>query len=84
MQIQVLGTGCPTCKKLFDLTKQAVLELKLDANVEYLNDIQKILDLGLMSSPVLVIDGKLILAGMVPNISILKIKISDALNGANE
>ncbi len=68
MTIQVLGSGCPTCKKLFELTKQAVKELTLkETKVEYLTDIQKIVEMGMMSSPVLVIDGKPVLAGFLPD-----------------
>lgn len=76
MKIQVLGSGCPTCKKLYDLTKQAAGELKLDDEVEYVTDVEEIVKLGLMSSPVLVIDGKPVIVGMVPDISKLKDKIS--------
>ena len=72
MKIQVLGSGCPTCKKLFDLTSQAVEELKLSDEVEYITDIQKILEMGLMSSPVLAVDGKAVLVGSVPNIEKIK------------
>ena len=42
MTIQVLGSGCPTCKKLFELTQQATKELGLKTEVEYITDIQKI------------------------------------------
>ena len=72
MQIQVLGSGCPTCKKLFELTKQAVEELDLKIEVEYITDTQKIIELGVMSSPVLAIDGKAVIVGSVPNISKIK------------
>ncbi len=51
--IQVLGSGCPTCKKLFELTKDALSQLNLEVEAEYVNDIQKIIETGLMSSPVL-------------------------------
>jgi len=67
MKIQVLGSGCPTCKKLFELTKQAVEELGLKIEVEYITDIQRIVEMGMLSSPVLVIDGKPVLAGFLPN-----------------
>jgi len=67
MTIQVLGSGCPTCKKLFELTKQAVEELGLKIEVEYITDIQRIVEMGVMSSPVLAIDGKPVLAGFLPN-----------------
>jgi len=72
MKIQVLGSGCPTCKKLFELTKQAVEELGLKIEVEYITDIQKIVEMGVMSSPVLAINGKPILTGFVPNIEKIK------------
>ncbi len=72
MTIQVLGSGCPNCKKLFEQTKQAVDELQLDAEVEYLTDIQKIIELGAMSVPVLAIDRKIASAGQVPGIDKIK------------
>jgi small redox-active disulfide protein 2 len=71
-KIQVLGSGCPNCKKLFEQTKQAVAELKLDAEVEYSDDIEKIMALGAMSSPVLVIDNKVALSGQVPGTEKIK------------
>ncbi len=67
MKIQVLGSGCPTCKKLNQMTKKAVEELGLEEEVEYLTGqkgIQKIVELGVMSSPVLAIDDKPVLAGL--------------------
>jgi small redox-active disulfide protein 2 len=70
--VQVLGSGCPTCKKLFELTKQAAKELNLDIEVEYLTDIQKIIELGVMSAPVLAINGKAVLAGQLPSLEKIK------------
>lgn len=78
-QIQVLGSGCPTCKKLFEQTKQAVSELKLDIEVEYSNDIQKIIELGAMSSPVLAINNKIVMAGQVPGVE----RIKEIISGNN-
>lgn len=72
MTIQVLGPGCPNCKKLFEQAKQAVSELKLNVEVEYSDDIQKILALGAMYSPVLAIDNKIALAGQVPGVEKIK------------
>ena len=72
MKIQVLGSGCPTCKKLFELTKQAAAELKLKTEVEYITDIQKIIEMGVMSSPVLAIDSKPVMVGFVPNVEKIK------------
>ncbi|MFA6171106.1 MAG: thioredoxin family protein [Patescibacteria group bacterium] len=70
--VQVFGSGCPTCKKLFEQTKQAVAGLNLGIEVEYSDDIQKIMSLGVMSSPVLVINNKVILAGQLPGLEKIK------------
>lgn len=75
--IQVLGSGCPTCKKLFELTKKAVEELKLKTEVEYIADIQKIVEMGVMSSPVLAINGKPAIVGFTPDIEKIKKTIQD-------
>ena len=58
MKIQVLGSGCPTCKKLHENVIKIVKDENIDAEVEYSTDITRIADLGLMRSPVLVINGK--------------------------
>ncbi len=72
MKIQVLGSGCPTCKKLFEITKQAAKELNIPEEVEYITDIQQILDMGLMSSPVLAVNGKPALVGFIPKVEEIK------------
>jgi small redox-active disulfide protein 2 len=68
MKIKVFGSGCKSCKKLFELTKTAVNNLKIDADVEYIDDIQKAIELGVMSFPVLVINEKPIVIGTIPSI----------------
>ena len=75
MKIQVLGSGCLTCKNLYELTKNAVAELELKEEVEYLtgqSGIQKIIEMGVMSSPVLVIDNKVVMTGFVPDVEKIK------------
>ena len=72
MNIKVYGSGCPTCHKLFETTKQVVEELKLDTEVQYIDDIQKIIEMGLMQSPVLVIDDKPVLIGSIGNKNMIK------------
>ena len=81
IKIQVLGTGCPTCRKLFELTKQAVLELSLKIEVEYITDIQKIVEMGLMSSPVLAINGKPAISGFLPDTEKIKKIIQENIRG---
>ena len=67
IKIQVLGSGCPTCKKLYELTKEAVAEMNLGTEVEYITDIQKIVEMGVMSSPVLAVNGKPVMTGFIPD-----------------
>lgn len=66
MKIQVLGSGCKSCKSLFERTEQLVTELGIDATVEYVNDIQQVVAMGVMSVPVLAIDGRPVSVGVVP------------------
>ena len=75
MNIQVLGSGCLTCKKLHEITIKAVEELGWKENVEYLTGnkgTQKIVELGLMSSPVLMVDGEPVMVGFTPDIEKIK------------
>jgi len=72
MKIQVLGSGCPTCKRLYETTKKAVTQLNLNEEVEYITDISKIVEMGVMSSPVLAVDGKPVLVGQVPDVEKIK------------
>jgi small redox-active disulfide protein 2 len=67
LKIQVFGSGCPSCKRLHERTVQAAKELGLDVEVEYVTDIQRLMALGVMSSPVLAVDGQPIMAGYVPD-----------------
>lgn len=82
MKIQVLGSGCPTCKKLNDMAIQAVKELGRSEDVEYLTGeigTSKIIELGIISSPVLVIDGKAVMVGFTPDIERVKNLIRKAI-----
>ena len=75
MRIQVLGSGCPTCHRLFELTSQAVKKLKLPEKVEYLTGdkaIQKIISMGVVQSPVIAINNKAVIAGSVPSVEQIK------------
>ena len=72
MKIQVLGSGCPKCKKLHELTEGVVKELGLQTKVEYITEIDKIVEMGVMSSPVLAIDDKPVMVGKLPDIEELK------------
>jgi hypothetical protein len=82
MNIQVLGSGCTTCKNLYEITQKAVTELNLNTNVEYITGpegIQKIIELGAMNSPVLVVNGIIAMTGFTSDIEVIKEKIQQAL-----
>ena len=70
--IEVLGTGCPKCKKLMKLTEQAVAEMELEAEVVKVEDIQAIVARGVMMTPGLVVDGALKSSGRIPPMEELK------------
>lgn len=72
MEIKILGTGCSKCKTLEKATREAVKELGVDANIEKEEDIMKIMEYGVMNTPALVIDGKVVTSGRVPNEKDLK------------
>jgi len=67
--IKVLGPGCKNCKNLERVTKEAVSELGIEATVEKVEDYPTIVGYGVMSTPALVIDEKLVLSGRVPRTS---------------
>lgn len=72
MKIKILGSGCPNCQKLEANTKQALEELKLEAKVEKISEIQDIMSYGIMSTPALVVDDAVLVAGMVPDVKQIK------------
>ena len=72
MEIKVLGTGCARCRSLEKITQKAVEELKLDATVEKVEDIQKIMEYAVMRTPALVINEKVVMSGQVPNVAQIK------------
>jgi small redox-active disulfide protein 2 len=66
MDIKVLGTGCPNCKKTKAVVAEAVAALNLDAEVSEVTEIADIMAYGVMSTPAIVIDGKVVKSGGVP------------------
>jgi len=72
MDIKVLGTGCTKCKKLEQLTRDVVAEMGIEANIEKEEDIYKIMEYGVMRTPGLVVDGKVVLTGRLPKTQELK------------
>ena len=67
MKIEILGTGCPKCKKLTELTEETVNELGVSAEISKVTDINKIIDYGVMVTPALVIDGNVKGTSKIPS-----------------
>ncbi|MBN2167473.1 MAG: TM0996/MTH895 family glutaredoxin-like protein [Marinilabiliaceae bacterium] len=72
MEIKVLGTGCTKCKTLEKNTNEAVKELGIDATITKVDDIMEIMNFGVMTTPALVVDGKVVLKGRVPSVEEIK------------
>ena len=72
MEIKVLGTGCPKCKALEKAVYNSLTELDIEANISKVEDIMQIMQYGVMHTPALVIDGKVVLSGRLPNNKELK------------
>ena len=65
MKIKVLGSGCSKCEALLAATKEAVQHLGIDAEIEYVTDFAQIARYGVMSTPALIVDEKVVSAGRV-------------------
>ena len=63
MVIKVIGEGCDKCDQMYENTKEAVAALKLDAAVEKVEDLIEMVKLGVMTTPTLMVDGKVLFAG---------------------
>lgn len=72
MEIKILGTGCAKCKKLEKLTREVVEQNGLDATVVKVEDIVEIMKYGVMSTPALVVNGKVEIKGRVPSADEIK------------
>jgi len=66
-KIQILGTGCAKCQKLADNTKQAAENLGVEYEMEKVTNINQIMGFGVMTTPGLVVDGQVLVAGKVPS-----------------
>jgi len=70
--IKILGTGCPNCKRTETVVRAVVAELKREANIIKVEDIQDIMEYNIMSTPAIVIDEKVVLKGHVPSVEEMK------------
>lgn len=67
MEIKILGPGCPKCKTLEKLTREVVEQNGIEATVTKVEDIVEIMNYGIMTTPALVVDDKVVLKGRVPS-----------------
>ncbi len=72
MKIQVVGTGCPKCQKVEQNVINACAELQLDADITHVKDITQFAKLGIMFTPGVVVDGRVVFSGRVPSVEEIK------------
>ncbi len=72
MKIEILGTGCPKCKATEKIIRQVVVELGKDVEIIKVQDLQEIVNRGVMMTPAVVIDGEVKIVGHVPSTDEIK------------
>ena len=80
INLKVLGTGCSKCKALEKVTTEVVKESNFDADIQKVEDIVQIMNYGVMTTPALVINEKVVFSGRVPSKSEIKSYIEKAIN----
>jgi small redox-active disulfide protein 2 len=80
MNIKILGGGCSSCKKLYENTKKVIAETMIKADVEYITDMQKIMEYGVMKMPALVVNEQVVATGKVLKPAEI-MKILEKVNG---
>jgi small redox-active disulfide protein 2 len=75
--LQILGPGCPKCKKLAEVTEEAAKDLRLEYRMQKVTDIKAIMGYGVMMTPALAVDGVVKLSGKVPSVEEVRKILSD-------
>lgn len=65
--LQILGTGCPKCRKLAEATEEAAKNLGIEYRLEKVTDITAIMSFGVMMTPALAVDGEVKVSGKIPS-----------------
>ena len=78
MKIQILGTGCPKCKKAYENAEQAIKDLGISADLEKVESIKDIMSFDVMVTPAVAIDGKVKVSGKVPSVDDIKAYITES------
>jgi len=76
MEIKILGPGCPNCITLEKLVRNVVAELDIEADIIKVTDILEIMSLGIISTPGLIINDKIVLKGRLPSVDEVKTIVS--------
>ncbi|MBN1293950.1 MAG: TM0996/MTH895 family glutaredoxin-like protein [Candidatus Latescibacteria bacterium] len=71
-KIQILGTGCPKCKRLTEHVETALNELGIECEIEKVTDINDILNFGVIMTPALVVDGEIKIVGKISSVGEIK------------
>jgi small redox-active disulfide protein 2 len=80
MKIKILGTGCARCQQLEQITKEVAKELAIDATIEDVKDIKKIMEYRILTTPGLVVNEELVCSGRIPTKSEVTQFIINALD----
>ncbi len=78
MKIQILGTGCPKCRTLEANSREAVAKMGVDAVIEKVTDLDEIMNMGVMMTPALVIDGEVRSVGKVLSVDQIAAQLTEA------
>lgn len=81
LDIKILGPGCANCKRLEELTRKCVDDLGLPARIEKVTDYTRILDYDVLSTPGLVINGKVVSSGRIPTLGSIAEWLREAAAG---
>jgi len=72
MKIEIMGPGCPRCHNTAENVNKALEELGLSAEVIHITNIDEMIDRGIIQTPALVIEGKLVMQGRIPSVEQIK------------
>lgn len=81
MEIKVLGPGCPKCDMVEKRVKSALSELGLAAEVEKIGDLERMMSYGILATPGLVINGRVVSSGRIPRVEDIELWIREAADG---
>lgn len=84
MIIEIIGSGCATCKQLLELTRQAAEQAGIGDEVEYVTDIGRMIELNIMQTPVIAVDGKVVHSGKpLPSVARIRELLQPVVSGAS-